>query len=92
MMIIYCHLLFLLLQNIGFFYKMCLCRVISANYIQFGGHSMKKLNFTLNAYKIATALSSILCAVLFVCANTNSCGMIHQPEAPDSLSRFSKVE
>lgn len=53
---------------------------------------MKKLNFTLNAYKIATALSSILCAVLFVCANTNSCGMIHQPEAPDSLSRFSKVE
>lgn len=53
---------------------------------------MKKFNFTLNTYKIATALSSILCAVLFVCANTNSCGMIHQPETPEGLARFSKVE
>ena len=53
---------------------------------------MKKINFTMNAYRIATALSSVLCAVLFVCANTNSCVMIHQPEAPEGLERFSKVE
>lgn len=53
---------------------------------------MKKFNFTLNTHKIATALSSILCAVLFVCANTNSCIMIHQPKAPAELARFSKVE
>ena len=53
---------------------------------------MKKINFKLNTYKIAAALSSVLCAVLFVCANTNSCGMIHQPEAPEGLARFSRVE
>lgn len=54
---------------------------------------MKKIN--LNAalmHRIATALSSVLCAVLFVCANTNSCTMIHQPEAPADLERFSKVK
>lgn len=53
---------------------------------------MKKSKFMLNTYKIASILSSILCAVLFVCANTNSCGMVHQPEAPEGLARFSKVE
>ena len=53
---------------------------------------MKNANLKIRAYKIATALSSILCAVLFVCANTNSCVMVHQPEAPEGLERFSKVE
>lgn len=53
---------------------------------------MKKINLKLYTYKIATALSSILCVVLFVCANTNSCGMVHQPEAPEGLERYSKVQ
>ncbi len=51
---------------------------------------MKKIS--INTSKIATLLSTILCAVLFVCANTNSCVMVHQPKAPEGLERFSKVE
>ena len=53
---------------------------------------MKKNCFCVSANKIATVISAFLCAVLFVCANTNSCGMIHQPEVPDGLARFSKFE
>lgn len=62
-------------------------------YVYMEENPMKKIN--LNAalmHRIATALSSVLCAVLFVCANTNSCTMIHQPEAPADLERFSKVK
>lgn len=40
----------------------------------------------------AKVISSLLCAVLFVCANTTSCTLIHQPEAPSDLRRFSKVK
>lgn len=46
----------------------------------------------LAANKMATALCSILCAVLFVSANTNSCLMVHQPQTPAGLQRFSKVK
>ncbi len=42
--------------------------------------------------KLATILSSALCAVLFICANTGSSGMIHQPKAPADLNRFSKFK
>lgn len=42
--------------------------------------------------KVASILSAALCAVLFVCANTNSCFMIHQPTAPDGLHKFSKMK
>lgn len=43
-------------------------------------------------YRAALVLSSVLCAVLFVNANTGSCMMIHQPEAPKNLERFSKIK
>lgn len=53
---------------------------------------MENVKRNLWAHRLAMALSSVLCAVLFVCANTNSCIMIHQPEAPSDLARFSKFE
>ena len=40
--------------------------------------------------KIAVLLASIVSLILFVCANTTSCGVIHQPKAPSSLEKFSK--
>ena len=42
--------------------------------------------------KLAKFAVSALCAVLFICANTNSCCMIHQPQAPVELERFSKIK
>lgn len=57
-----------------------------------GGTKMKNAILSkLAANKMATALCSILCAVLFVSANTNSCLMVHQPQTPAGLQRFSKV-
>ena len=58
-----------------------------------GGFYMKRTtrnNMLLG--KTASLLSAVLCAVLFVCANTNSCFMIHQPQAPDELRKFSKLK
>lgn len=54
---------------------------------------MKKA-FFMNVLKnrFATAVGTVLCAVLFVCANTTSCIMVHQPESPAGLERFSKVK
>lgn len=43
-------------------------------------------------YQFAIAFSALMSAVLFVCANTNSCLMVHQPKAPEALSKFSKIE
>ena len=40
--------------------------------------------------KLAKFAVSALCAVLFVCANTNSCCMVYQPQAPAELELFSK--
>lgn len=42
-------------------------------------------------HKIAVIAASALYAVLFICANTNSCCMVYQPEAPAGLERFSKI-
>lgn len=54
---------------------------------------MKKMYFrNMMKGKFASILSTALCAVLFVCANTNSCFMIHQPQAPDELHKFSKMK
>lgn len=64
-----------------------ICKKIS------GGFYMKRTtrnNMLLG--KTASLLSAVLCAVLFVCANTNSCFMIHQPQAPDELRKFSKLK
>lgn len=44
------------------------------------------------ARSLANVALSVLCVVLFVCANTNSCTMIHQPIAPKGLDQFSKLK
>lgn len=44
------------------------------------------------ATAVATAFTAFLSMVLFVCANTTSCGMIHQPKAPDQLKAYSKID
>lgn len=41
---------------------------------------------------LASGAASLLCAVLFVCANTNSSMFLHQPKAPADLKRFCRVE
>lgn len=43
-------------------------------------------------YQAAMLFSTLLSAVLFICANSNSCFMIHQPKAPKALSRYSRFE
>ena len=42
--------------------------------------------------RLASIVTSVLCAVLFVCANTNSCAMVYQPEMPAEATRFSKIK
>lgn len=44
------------------------------------------------AHAMAVIVSSILCATLFICANTNSSVMIHQPEFPQEIDRFCKFK
>lgn len=43
-------------------------------------------------YSLAAFSAVLLNAVMLICANTNSCVMIHQPKAPEALSKFSKIE
>lgn len=43
-------------------------------------------------YSLAAFSAIFLNAVLLICANTNSCWMVHQPEAPKALDRFSKIK
>ena len=53
---------------------------------------MKQTNtLSMLTHKLAKLAVSALCAVLFICANTNSCCLIHQPQAPEGLERFSKI-
>ena len=42
--------------------------------------------------KFAAAAAFFFSAMLFVGANTASSGMIHQPKAPQTLRRFSKLK
>lgn len=53
---------------------------------------MEKVINNARLQKIAAAIASVLCAALVVCANTNSCMMIHQPKVPADLARFSKIK
>ena len=54
---------------------------------------MKKINLMSKVYnKFAAAAICVLTAVLFVCANTNSCCMVYQPEIPEGLEHFSKIQ
>lgn len=51
---------------------------------------MTKLNSMY--YRLAAAFTIILNAVLLLSANTNSCWFVHQPKAPSSIQRFSKIK
>lgn len=54
---------------------------------------MKKNNVSaVLTHKLAHFAASALCAVLFVCANTNSCCMVYQPETPAGLDRFQRLQ
>lgn len=53
---------------------------------------MKRISLTAMNHLFALATSSVLCAVLFICANTTSCTLIHQPDSPANLHRFSRVK
>lgn len=44
------------------------------------------------SYSLAALSAVFLNAVMFICANTNSSAIIHQPEAPKALARFSKIK
>lgn len=53
---------------------------------------MKQTKFApIFMHKLAQITVSVLCAVLFICANTNSCCMVYQPQTPVELDRFSKL-
>ena len=52
----------------------------------------KKLSLEVVKYRLATVMATTLCAILFVCANTNSCTMIHQPITPKGLEMYSRVK
>ena len=41
---------------------------------------------------LAKFASATLCAILFICANTNSSCLFHQPEMPKKLDKFSKIK
>lgn len=43
-------------------------------------------------YSLAAFSAILLNAVMLICANTNSSFMIHQPKAPEALSRFNKIK
>lgn len=43
-------------------------------------------------YSLAAFSAIFLNAVLFICANSNSCILVHQPKAPEALSRYSKIK
>lgn len=51
---------------------------------------MTKANFVY--LKLASIFTAFLGLVLFVCANTTSCGIIHQPKVPDQLKSYSKFD
>ena len=48
----------------------------------------KTINLASLKLWIATAVSTLLYSVLFLCANTNSCTLVYQPKAPASLEKF----
>lgn len=54
---------------------------------------MKKISLqSMITRKFAMIISYALIMVLFVCANTNSCCLVHQPDAPEALKNFSKIQ
>lgn len=41
---------------------------------------------------LAKFVTAALCTILFICANTNSSCLFHQPETPQELDKFSKIK
>lgn len=54
------------------------------------GTSMTKIKSLIS--KLAAGTAFFFSAILFVGANTASSGFLHQPKAPESLRRFSKIK
>ena len=52
----------------------------------------KTVSLEILKHRLAMAMATVFCAVLFVCANTNSCTMIHQPTMPKGIEMFSKIK
>ena len=61
------------------------------NIIRNGGTQYETNVLTMLTHKLANFSISALCVVLFICANTNSCCLIHQPQTPEGLERFGKI-
>lgn len=53
---------------------------------------MKQINLrAILNHRLALLATYVLSAALFVCANTNSCCMVHQPNVPDGIENYSKI-
>lgn len=52
----------------------------------------KMINIGNIKHSLAKVLSSMLCGVLIISANTTSSTLIYQPKAPDELTRFKKIK
>lgn len=54
---------------------------------------MRKISLrSMMTHRLAMIVSYALIMALFVCANTNSCCLVHQPDAPEALKHFSKIQ
>lgn len=42
--------------------------------------------------RLAKYVTAALCTILFICANTNSSCLFHQPEMPKEMNKFSKIK
>lgn len=50
------------------------------------------MNAKILNYHLAVALTSLLSVAGIICANSTTCFMVHEPEAPAALNRFSKIK
>lgn len=48
---------------------------------------LKSLYYSLAAFSVM-----LLNMIMLICANSNSCAMVHQPKAPEALNRYSKIK
>lgn len=50
------------------------------------------MNAKIFNYRLAVAMTGLLSIVGVICANSTTCFMVHEPEAPAALNRFSKIK
>lgn len=54
---------------------------------------MKKIvSLEIFKHKLGMIMATVFGMVLFICANTNSCTMIHQPTMPRGIETFKKIK